>query len=261
MNIHSLYLYPVKSLAGVAVESFALDDFGPVGDRRWMIVDASQRFVSQRSHPELACVSTRFEGQDVVISIPGEDDFILVPGAGRQQVGVWKDQVQAVSGPDRASAALSRYCGESLCLVYMSDHVFRRVDPDWVPAYRRVSFSDGFPFLVTNQASLQELNSRLEHPVGMDRFRPNIVISGAGPWEEDGWSTLDFQNVSLSLVKPCSRCILTTVDPRTGVRSPEGQPLKTLATYRRTPDGVIFGANGVHLSEGTLAVGDPVTAF
>lgn len=260
MNIHSLYLYPVKSLAGIPVTSFTLDDFGPVGDRRWMIVDADQRFVTQRSHPELARISTRFEGEDVVISIPGEGDFTLTPGTGRREVGVWKDQVQAVSGPDMASDALSRYCGKSVYFVYMRDDVFRRVDPDWVPAYRRVSFADGFPFLVTNQASLEELNSRLEHPVGMDRFRPNIVVSGAGPWDEDRWTTLVSGDVTLSLVKPCSRCILTTVDPETGVRSPDGQPLKTLATYRRTPDGVIFGANGVHLCEGTLAVGDPVTA-
>jgi uncharacterized protein YcbX len=259
MNIHALNLYPVKSLAGIPVESFSLDDFGPAGDRRWMIVDAERQFVTQRSNPELALVKTRFAGPDVVITIPGEGEFRLFPDAEPCVVSVWRDQVSAVLGSNHASEALSRFCGKRVYVVYMSDDVFRRVDPDWVPAYRRVSFADGFPFLVTSTASLEELNSRLAHPVEMRRFRPNIVISGAEPWDEDNWRALVIGDVSLSLVKPCSRCIMTTVDPDTGDRSPDGQPLKTLGSYRRTPDGVIFGVNGVHNARGILSVGDPVS--
>jgi MOSC domain-containing protein len=259
MNVHALYLYPVKSLAGIAVDSFALDDFGPVGDRRWMIVDDTNRFVTQRAHPELALVGTRFDGNQVVVTIPGEGEFRLMPDGEVREVGVWKDNVSAVPGNTGASEALSRYCGKPVSFVYMADDAFRRVDPDRVPAYRRVSFADGYPFLVTNQASLHELNSRLSEPVEMRRFRPNIVISGAEPWDEDRWETLTIRIISLSLVKPCSRCIVTTVDPDTGVRSPDGQPLKTLTSYRRTPDGVIFGVNGVHNTQGSLSVGDPVS--
>ena len=259
MNVHTLYLYPVKSLAGISVNSFSLDDFGPVGDRRWMIVDTEQKFVTQRSCPKLACVSTYFNGPDVMVSIPGEGEFRLTTGMQNHEVTVWRDRVKALVSAATASEALSRYCGKTVHFAYMPDEVFRRVDPDRVPAYRRVSFADGFPFLVTNQASLEDLNSRLENPVEMRRFRPNVVISGVQAWEEDSWSRLLIRNVSISLVKPCSRCIVTTVDPDTGARSSGGQPLKTLATYRRTPDGVIFGVNGVHNSSGTLSVGDPVS--
>lgn len=265
MNVHALFLYPVKSLAGIPVDSFSLDDFGPVGDRRWMIVSESGQFVTQRLNPELSMVATRFDGPDVIITIPGEGEFRLTPlaplntAAETEPARVWRDQVEATPGPIAAADALSRFCGKNLHFVYMSNETFRRVDPDWVPAYRRVSFADGFPFLVTNLASLEELNSRLEQPVDMRRFRPNIVISGVGPWDEDRWTSLFIREVSLSLVKPCSRCIMTTVDPDTGMRSPDGQPLKTLASYRQTPDGVIFGLNGIHDTNGTLSVGDPVS--
>lgn len=261
MKVHALFLYPVKSLAGIPVDRFSLDDFGPVGDRRWMIVGANGQFVTQRLNPELAMIATRFDGPDVIITIPGEGEFRLSAeaGAGTGLARVWRDQVDVLSGPINAADALSRFCGKDLHFVYMRNETFRRVDPEWVPAYRRVSFADGFPFLVTNQASLDELNSRLEHPVDMRRFRPNLVVSGAQPWDEDRWTSLSVREISLSLVKPCSRCIMTTVDPDTGIRSPDGQPLKTLASYRRAPDGVIFGLNGVHDANGTLSVGDPVS--
>lgn len=259
MNIHALNLYPVKSLAGVAVDSFSLDDFGPAGDRRWMIVDDKRQFVTQRSNPELALVSTEFDGSDVVITIPGEGRFHLIPEAETWDVSVWRDRVAALPGNQSASEALSRFCARRVYFVYMAGDVFRRVDPDSVPAYRRVSFADGFPFLVTSTSSLEELNSRLALPVEMRRFRPNVVISGAAPWAEDGWKTLVMGDVSLNLVKPCSRCIMTTVDPDTGIRSRDGQPLKTLATYRKTAGGVIFGVNGVHSARGTLSVGDAVS--
>jgi uncharacterized protein YcbX len=259
MNIHALNLYPVKSLAGIAVNSFSLDEFGPAGDRRWMIVDDERQFVTQRSNPELALVNTELDGPDVLITIPGEGKFHLVPDANTWDVSVWRDRVAAISGSQNASEALSRFCGKRVYFVYMADNAVRRVDPNWVDAYRRVSFADGFPFLVTNTSSLEELNSRLALPVEMQRFRPNVVVSGAAPWAEDQWNTLFVGGVSLSLVKPCSRCIMTTVDPGTGIRSPEGQPLKTLATYRKTSDGVIFGVNGVHNTLGTISVGDPVS--
>jgi uncharacterized protein YcbX len=259
MNIHSLTVYPVKSLAGVAVDSLTLDDFGPAGDRRWMIVDSGHQFVTQRANPELVLVTTRFDGQTVIVAIPGQGEFSLAPGTDSLEVSVWQDRVGACPGAVDASEALSRFCGKTVYFVYMTDGDYRRVNPDWVPAYRRVSFADGFPFLVTNTASLEDLNARLERPVEMRRFRPNLVISGATPWDEDNWTTLTAGDVSISLVKPCSRCILTTVDPDTGVRSSDGQPLRALASFRKTADGVMFGVNGVHNTRGVLSVGDPVT--
>ena len=129
----------------------------------------------------------------------------------------------------------------------MPDSSFRRVDPERVADNRRVGFADGFPFLLANQASLDELNTRLTQPVSMTRFRPNIVIQGVPAWAEDDWRSLVIGSAGFRVVKPCSRCVLTTVDPETGIKDAGTEPLKTLSTYRKTPDGVIFGQNALHL--------------
>ncbi|AKV97985.1 hypothetical protein SAMN04487869_11370 [Marinobacter sp. DSM 26671] len=260
MKVHSLFVYPVKSLSGIEVTSFNTDDFGPVGDRRWMIVDDDRRFVTQREHPELARVGTRLEGDRVAISIPDEGEFVLSVSDEEVRVLVWRDWVKALAGLPEANAALSRFCGKPVRLVFMPDSSFRRVDAGRVNDYRRVGFADGFPFLVTNTASLAELNTRLEAPVEMRRFRPNIVVEGAGAWDEDMWQSLSVGDNHLSIVKPCSRCVMTTVDPSTGQKDAALQPLRTLSGYRRTQEGVIFGQNAIHESPGIIRVGDPVTA-
>lgn len=258
MRVHSLFLYPVKSLAGIPVSSFVMDDFGPQGDRRWMIVDSERQFVTQRNFPELARVSTAIEQDCVTVSVPGEGAFRLQATDTGVRVRVWQDWVDAFVGAEDASAALSRFCGTALQFVFMPDDSFRRVDAGRVSEVRRVSFADGFPFLVTNLASLEELNSRLPAPVEMRRFRPNIVVEGAEPWQEDDWRQIEIGQQSFRLVKPCSRCVMTTVDPATGVKDEGLQPLRTLGQYRRTVDGVIFGMNAIHQSPGRISVGDPV---
>ncbi len=258
-KISGLFLYPVKSLAGISVPTFEVDDFGPRGDRRWMIVDSERRFVTQRTHPELARITTKISGDSVSISIPGEGDFTLTVGDQSCRVNVWGDWVPAIYGAPVASEALSRFCNSSLRLVYMPDDSFRRVDLSNPTEYRRVSFADGFPFLVVNAASLGELNNRLAQPVEMARFRPNIIVDGLPAWQEDQWRTINIGSVKLSLVKPCSRCVVTTVDPALGVKSEDLQPLRTLGTYRRTDDGVMFGVNGIHENIGRISVTDPVT--
>lgn len=259
MKVHSLFVYPVKSLSGIEVPSFETDDFGPVGDRRWMIVDEDRRFVTQRDHPELARVETRLEGDRVFIRIPDEGEFALTASEEEVRVQVWRDWVKALAGLPEANDALSRFCGKPVRLVFMPDSSFRRVDAGRVDEYRRVGFADGFPFLVTNTASLAELNTRLEAPVEMRRFRPNIVVEGAGAWDEDEWHSLGIGDNQLSIVKPCSRCVMTTVDPVTGQKDTALQPLRMLSSYRRTQEGVIFGQNAIHESTGTIRVGDPVT--
>ncbi|MCW9011849.1 MOSC domain-containing protein [Marinobacter sp.] len=261
MKVKTLYIYPVKSLAGIEVSRFSLDDFGPQGDRRWMIVDGDNRFVTQRRLPQLANVYTALQEGVVVIDVPGEGLFPLTAGTDAVEVTVWRDQVVATAGADRAAEALSRYCGETLRLVYMPDSCFRRVDPGRVSAERRVGFADGFPLLVVNQSSLDELNSRLESPVDMRRFRPNIVVEGVEAWAEDTWQSVSVGKSRLDLVKPCSRCVMTTVNPDTGEKDSATQPLKTLASYRKTRDGVIFGQNAVHQKPGEISVGDEVTVL
>ena len=258
MKVQSLYLYPVKSLAGVEVPGFELDDFGPKGDRRWMIVDDQNRFVTQRQMPRLALVSAVMSDDGVEVQIPDQGCFPLVPQEEQVRVVVWRDTADALMGDPAASAALSEFCGVPLRFVYMPDSSFRRVDPERVTDKRRVGFADGFPFLLANQASLDELNTRLTQPVSMTRFRPNIVIQGVPAWAEDDWRSLVIGSVGFRVVKPCSRCVLTTVDPETGIKDAGTEPLKTLSTYRKTPDGVIFGQNAIHLSSGRVSVGDSV---
>ncbi len=259
MKVHSLFVYPVKALSGVEVPAFAMDDFGPEHDRRWMIVDEDRRFVTQREHPELARITTSLENGQVRVEIPGEGAHPLVQTAEELRVLVWRDWVKAVIGEPQANEALSRFCGKPVRFVFMPDSNFRRVDAGRVEAYRRVGFADGFPFLITSTSSLDELNGRLDTPVEMRRFRPNIVIEGTQPWDEDGWQALTIAEQVFSIVKPCSRCVVTTVDPESGIKDPAVQPLRTLSRYRRTPDGVIFGQNAIHESTGRIRVGDPVT--
>ncbi|WP_368497365.1 MOSC domain-containing protein [Marinobacter sp. 2_MG-2023] len=261
VKVHSLHIYPVKSLTGIQVSSLEMDDFGPKGDRRWMVVDTDRNFVTQRATPELAKITTSVSDAGVNIHIPGEGDFALKATGEELRVLVWRDWVKAQEGESDASEALSRFCGKDLRFVYMPDSSFRRVDAGRVTEYRRVGFADGFPFLITSLASLKELNGRLEVPVDMRRFRPNIVVEGAAAWQEDRWCELLIGEQRFSIVKPCSRCVLTTVDPDTGVKDPGLQPLRMLSSYRKTVDGVIFGQNAINELPGVIHVGDSITAI
>lgn len=259
MNVQSLWVYPVKSLAGIEVQSFDLDDFGPVGDRRWMIIDEERSFITQRKYPQLARITTSLNNGVVTVDIPGEGSFELRPTGESLRALVWRDWAEALVGEAEANEALSRFCGQNFRFVYMPDESFRQVDVARVSDRRRVSFADGFPFLITNSSSLDDLNKRLDVPVEMRRFRPNIVVDGDAAWDEDNWRQLIVGETTFSLVKPCSRCVLTTVDPDSGVKDPGVQPLKTLSGFRRTEDGVIFGMNAIHESQGQVRVGDTVT--
>ncbi|MFL1485040.1 MOSC domain-containing protein [Marinobacter sp. LN3S78] len=261
MKIKSLYYYPVKSLAGVALDELRLDRFGPAGDRRWMLVDGGGRFVTQRKHPALARIQPHLVDGGLFLDIPGQDRIQVDVSDQSRRVSVWRDEIEGVlNATPEASEALSGFLGKRVSLVHMPESVTRPARHENLASVYPVSFADGFPFLVTSQASLDDLNRRMPWDAEMRRFRPNVVVEGAAqPWEEDLWEQVMLGAVPVRLVKPCSRCIMTTVDPDTGERSSDGNPLKTLATFRRTDKGVIFGANGVHLEAGTLRVGDPVT--
>jgi len=260
MKIKSLYYYPVKSLAGIATDALPLDRFGPVNDRRWMLVDDQGQFVTQRKYPALVRIIPSLAGGQLQLAVPGQGSVAVTAGGRTREVTVWKDQVAgALEADGEASGMISAFLGKRVSLVYMPEAVTRPARHDSLAGTHPVSFADGFPFLVTNQASLEDLAARLPDYGDMRRFRPNVVIEGGAAWEEDAWQTLGLGDVRVRTVKPCSRCIMTTVDPDTGDRSPVGEPLKTLASFRRTEDGVMFGVNGVHENLGTLRVGDPVT--
>ncbi|MAL98348.1 MAG: MOSC domain-containing protein [Alteromonadaceae bacterium] len=259
LQISGLYQYPVKSLAGIAVDEIRLDDFGPAHDRRWMVVDKEGVFVTQRSEPRLALIRPNQTSAGLVsLQIPDTESVALTASGELQSVSVWGDRVTGLRAANGASDLLSRWLGREVYLVYMPESSVRPVDPDYVAGDRRVGFADGFPFLIVNEASLAQVNEWSGQAWEILRFRPGLVIRGAEPFAEDQWQWLRVGDAVLECVKPCSRCIVTTIDPATGEPHPEREPLRTLGRHRRTSSGVIFGQNAVHWRGARISVGEQV---
>ena len=257
VRVSGIHVYPVKSCGGFAVERSRLDACGLMHDRRFMIVSPLGAFLTQRELPALARIGTAIIGAELELACDGHTiRFPLRPLRGKPfDVVVWGDRVRARAMSPKIDAWLAARLGEAVGLVYIPDEVIRPVDPRYASG-SRTGFADGFPLLLIGQASLDELNERLLEPVEMSRFRPNLVITGAAPYAEDGWRDVTIGAVPLRIVKPCARCAIITTDQRTGARSAE--PLRTLAGYRRVGNDVMFGQNVNHLGEGEIAVGDPV---
>ena len=259
LHLSALYRYPVKSLAGQAVERAQLDGFGLEGDRRWMLIDRKGRFLSQRELPRMALITPRLTSEGLLLKAPELADQVVMrpdPEAERIRVQVWEDRCAAQPVDATTDLWLSDFLGTPCRLVYMPEETVRPVDPRYARNGDRAAFSDGFPLLLISQASLDDLNRRLEQPLPMIRFRPNLVVTGCEPYAEDGWRRLRIGEVTLRVVKPCSRCKITTVDPYTGETGVE--PLKTLAGYRREGKQVYFGQNLLHDGPGELTLEMPL---
>ena len=259
IRLSALYRYPVKSLAGHSLERSRLDPCGLQTDRRWMLVDRAGKFLSQRELPRMALITPSVEASGLVLQAPGMSLIHLpYPDAEskRIEVHVWDDACEAQLCEPAAHEWLSNFLGCACRLVYMPAETVRRVDPDYAQPQDRTAFTDGFPLLLISQASLDELNSRLAEPLPMLRFRPNLVVDGCAPYAEDNWRQVRIGELTLRVVKPCSRCKITTVDPVTAETGSE--PLKTLAGYRRRGNQVYFGQNLLHDGLGELVLGTPV---
>ncbi len=267
MRVASLHIYPVKGMRAVDLERAHIGLIGLDGDRRWMVVDADNRFITQRSHPKMATVTATWVDGGVLLSADGAEP-IVVPmpsGAERATVTVWETTVDAAVADARAHAWLSAYFGEPLRLVHMDARAKRDKVGIWVPEPVPISFADAYPVTVVTTASLADLNREMarrgQKPVPMGRFRPSIVIDCDEPWAEDRWHTLRIGKVVLELVKPSDRCIVTTTDQTTGERM-DNEPLATLARIRMSGDprinGVLFTWNAVPRAFGDVAVGDDV---
>lgn len=258
MQITELHIYPVKSCRGLSVSSMDIGRRGPAGDRRFMVVDAAGRFISQRTEARLSQVATALDGDRLVLSGPGGEVTVpRFPRGGPPVRGeVWDSEVAAIEVPG-GSKFFSEHLGRQARLVYMPDEAERPVNPERSRPGDIVSFADGYPLLLISQESLDDLNRRLEAPVEMTRFRPNVVIAGGAPYAEDELGAFRMGEVNFRNVKPCERCTMTTIDPRTAKRGEE--PLRTLATYRRWDGHVWFGTNLIHDGEGRLAIQDPLT--
>lgn len=263
LRLSALYRFPVKSLGGEQLQRAEIDDLGLAGDRRWMVVDsASGRFLTQRQHGRMAQIAACWrDAQTLELRAPGQSPLsVAVPlaDAALRGVTVWRDSLQAPDAGDAAAAWLSAFLGQDCRLVHVPASRARQVDTAYAQVGDKVGFADGFPLLLIGQGSLDDLSARVGRPLEMLRFRPNLVIEGAAPYAEDGWGRLRIGAVEFERVKPCSRCAIPTLDPHSGERSGDGEPLRTLATYRRDADGVYFGQNLVQRGTGVLEVGMPV---
>jgi len=266
MRVRALWVYPVKSLGGIALDAARLEATGLAHDRRWMLVDAAGRFVTQRTHPALATVSVALTDTGLELTHAGCTEALPVPweapeGAVRRKVRVWDDTVEAVEVQPAAGAWLRAAVGVDATLVWMPGETVRPVDEKYGQPGDRVGFADGFPLLVTTEASLAGLNARLPEPVAMARFRPNLVLDGEVADAEDDWATLTVGAVTFRVAKPCGRCVMVDVDP---VRGEAGRGvLAALAAYRTQGRRVVFGQNlALEAADvgATLRVGDVATA-
>ena len=256
LRVSELTVYPIKSLPGVSLESVQVNARGLGMDRRWMLVDEKSEMVTQRTEPMLSQIGVRLDGERLLLDIAGEDCLVPQATDERAQVKVWGDTVSALKVSAEISHKISSVLAKTVELVWMPDQTRRRVEARPGTEDKVVGFADGFPFLVVSEASLDDLNGRLKESVGMNRFRPNIVVSNAAPFEEDEWRRFQIGELEFTNVKPCARCVMTTVNPEDGARGSE--PLKTLSSFRKLGKEVFFGQNAVHCGEGFLQVGDSV---
>ncbi|MEO6689054.1 MAG: MOSC domain-containing protein [Dokdonella sp.] len=265
ITLSAIHLFPLKSAAPVRVAEAQVEPRGLAGDRRWMLIDADGKFITARKYPQLTLIDAASDGNGLQLQAPGMPALrIRYPSDNGERVdtAVWGAAVSPLCAADEAHAWLSRYLGAPCRLVYMDDACVRRVKAKYDGEYGRdedlVSFADAFPVLLISQASLDALNARLAQPVPMLRFRPNLVVAGTTPHAEDGWKRIRVGAVEFDVVKACTRCVFTTVDFEHGTFDPAGEPLRTLTTYRRTPDGVTFGQNLIPRGLGSVHVGDEV---
>jgi uncharacterized protein YcbX len=258
LRISSLHIYPVKSLGGMSVDQAAVTDRGLLHDRRWMLTDTNNRFVSQRTFPAMAMLQASVrEGILEVRDSSQPGDILRLPAhasAGTHlRVGIWEDVCDAIAPSEEADAWFTQKLGRPLRLVYMPDESHRQVDTAYASPGDITSFSDGYPILIIGQASLDDLNARLDIPVPMDRFRPNIVFTGGAPYAEDTFTHFRAGTLEFHGVKPCARCTVTTIDQSSGI--PGSEPLRTLSTYRTRGGKVMFGMNLLASGTGMLETG------
>lgn len=258
MNIAELNIYPVKSTAQVKLKKSAVLPTGLELDREWLLVDQNKELVTARAYPRLLQVRTGMEKNKLKITIPLESFSFQSESAGEEVIlQFFNEQLNGFTYSSAASQWFSDYLGIECQLIHQKE-VFRpMLEKRGGELGDRVNFGDEAPILLIGQGSLDDLNSRLEHPVTMGHFRPNIVISGTDPYEEDDWKMIRIGSCEFKVAQVCRRCVFTTIDPVTHEKSKTGEPLRTLAGYRKVADGgVAFGMHLIPRKFGEIRVGD-----
>lgn len=260
-RLTSISIYPIKGTRAISLPEAEVRTRGLASDRRWLVVDENGRFITQRTHPRIGLVSTAVHPDGTLtMAGPDMDQLVVAPPTAdsRMSVSVWDDTIAAAGGLTEADRWFSQYLQTTCHLVFMDQGALRPVAPPYGQPGDEVSFADAVPVLLANDASLLDLNRRLASPLPMSRFRPNITVDGEVPWDEDHWQRLRVGSVEFVVTHRCARCVVTTIDQETGTKAGDGEPLKTLATFRRDEKGVYFGQNLVPRSTGIIHVGDPV---
>lgn len=255
-KVTSLFIYPLKSAQGIACKSLDVVPTGPRHDREWMLIDANGSFISQRVKPQMSQIQTSLSSEHLSVSAEGYAP-LAIPlndwGSGTIEVKIFNKYTTACWLGSTYDEWFSDFLGAPVRLVRSPQERSRETSGNHGPV-TELLFPDGYPFLLTNTATLAELNALLPAPITMQRFRPNIIVEGVPANEEDQWQSLRIGAIEFLSVKACTRCVIINIDPLTGEKS--NTVTKTLATYRTQDGAVIFGRNLTHLNSGTLSVGD-----
>ncbi|OGU81865.1 MAG: oxidoreductase [Ignavibacteria bacterium RBG_16_35_7] len=286
LTLSHIFIYPIKSLGGISLQSAKVEERGLQYDRRWMLVDKNGMFLTQREYPQMALLQVKIKDDKLEVAhkiktvsslqlpiskeqTPGshgrtmtektsvkESSLTAKSEANHIVVNIWNDVVIAKNIYKDADAWFSEALNLNCHLVFMDKDADRHTDTKYYPEPTQVSFADAYPFLLIGQESLNELNRRLKDPLPMNRFRPNFVFSGGGPFIEDTWKDFMIGDLKFRAVKPCARCVVTTVNQDTAEK--ESEPLETLAKFRKVGNKVMFGQNVIGYDEGVVRVGDRV---
>ena len=259
-TIHSLHIYPVKSCQGIDCNSVELTGTGFKYDRHWMLVDKQGRFLSQRQLPAMARIETALTPTSLIVSVNSDAQLEIPlnnPHQERVKVNIWNDQCSAALVATQASRWFSDFLNFDCDLVTLPDSEKRLVSAEYAQAGQTVGFADGFPLLILSKASADLLSSKLGEPVDINRFRANIIIGNCPAHAEDSWNNITVNDMRIDLVKPCSRCVIPSIDQQTSKK--HASLLKVLASYRRNEGKVYVGQNGLHRSTGIISTGQTVT--
>ena len=261
LQIHQLFIYPIKSLGGISVDKAYVTDRGFKYDRRWMLIDENNQFISQRQIAAMSLIKVALSGNNLLVTYPAKKGSITISTTCLTEdfinVRIWDDYCAAQLVSAEADQWFSDMLEVNCRLVYMPDKTLRRVDPEYAPGHSYTSFSDGYPFLIIGQSSLNQLNGWMEEQLTISRFRPNIVFSGGTPFEEDTMAVFTIGNITFRGVKLCARCVITTIDQVSGQKNRE--PLASLSKYRAKNRKVYFGQNLIHKGNGVIKLGDPIS--
>ncbi len=258
-TLSGIFIYPVKSLAGIQVTCWPVVETGLKHDRQWMLIDNQRNFLSQRTLPRMALIHTAVSERQLTLSAPGMDRLCLElePANGDTiHSTIWHDQVDAMAVSTEADQWFSRFLHIECRLVFLPKTSVRAVNPDYARADDQCALSDGFPFLLLSESSMAALNHAMQIELTVNRFRPNLVVSGCDSFAEDFWREINIGSIGFRLPKPCARCSVPTIDPLTGETGKE--PLTTLNRLRKWQNKVYFGQNALHNNGGVLSVGDTV---